>query len=221
VCYRLKRPWPTAGGATELVLDPVDFLRRLARLIPPPKMNLVRYGGAFSSNSSLRAGITPRLAPSRCGCRHAKPASGQQSAKASRAAASTLPGELTAGQLPASAVPSAPVLREQDALLPALLGPALPSEQPGELRGRYLDWASLLRRVYGEDILLCPKCGHRPMRVIAAIDDPPLVNKILVHLGLPTCRPEISKARSPPQLELDDDFGDADLDGSESEFDVN
>ena len=32
-----------------------------------------------------------------------------------------------------------------------------------------------------------------------AIDDPPLVNKILAHLGLPTGRPEISQARSPPQ----------------------
>jgi hypothetical protein len=37
---------------------------------------------------------------------------------------------------------------------------------------------------------------------------------------LPTGRPEISQARSPPQLELDDDFGDADFDGSESEFDA-
>ena len=54
------------------------------------------------------------------------------------------------------------------------------------------------------------------MRVIAAIDYAPLVEKILVHLGLPFERPVIAPARSPPQLELDedfvDDFGDSELD---------
>jgi hypothetical protein len=43
------------------------------------------------------------------------------------------------------------------------------------------------------------------------IDDPPLVEKILVHLGLPTGRPAISPARSPPQLEVADDFGASDF----------
>ena len=109
---------------------------------------------------------------------------------------------------------------DQDELLPsALLGPPLSPEQQLEVRDRYLDRASLLKRVFGEDILVCPTCGHRPMRVIAAIDDPPLVKKILDHLGLPAERPAISSARSPPQLELDDDFGDSDF--GDSELDVN
>ena len=68
----------------------------------------------------------------------------------------------------------------------------------GEVRDRYLDWASLLKRVFGEEILVCSRCGHSPMRVIAAIDDPPIVEKILVHLGLPSERPVVSPARSPP-----------------------
>ena len=135
------------------------------------------------------------------------------------AASSTLPAELTALSAPASAPPSAPVLLEQDVFLPALLGPSLPSEQRGEVRDRYLDWASLLKRVFG-DVLICPRCGHRPMRVIAAIDDPPLVEHILTHLRLPTARPEISPARSPPQAEFVDDVGDFDFADS-SEFDVN
>ena len=54
---------------------------------------------------------------------------------------------------------------------------------------------------------------------LAAIDDPPLVEKILAHLGLPTERPVIAPARSPPQLEFDDDFGDSDF--GDAEFDVN
>ena len=110
---------------------------------------------------------------------------------------------------------------EQDKPLlpPALLGPPLSPEQQLDVRDRYLDWASLLKRVYGEDILVCPKCGHRPMRIIAAIDDPPLVEKILAHLGLPSERPVIAPARSPPQLEFDDEFGDSDF--GDAEFEVN
>ena len=60
------------------------------------------------------------------------------------------------------------------------------------------------------------------MRLIAAIDDPPIVEHILAHLGLPTKRPSIAPARSPPQLEFDDDLGDFDLDDfDDSDFDVN
>lgn len=218
VCYRLKRPWPTAGGATELVLDPVDVLRRLARLIPAPRVNLVRYGGAFSPNSALRDRILPRLPKPRHTCGHARSA-GDSCDKTSDSPDSPLAAEAAAEQVGASVVLSASAA-EHDELLPsALLGPPLSPEQQLEVRDRYLDWASLLKRVYGEDILACPNCGHRPMRIIAAIDDPPLVEKILAHLGLPSERPPIAPARSPPQLELDEDFED--FDGSESEFDVN
>ncbi len=40
----------------------------------------------------------------------------------------------------------------------------------------------LIRKVYEADPLECPKC-HGPMRVIALIDDPPVVRRILEHLG--------------------------------------
>jgi len=32
----------------------------------------------------------------------------------------------------------------------------------------------------------CPNCGGA-LKIIAAIDDPPVIVKILSHLGLPTC----------------------------------
>lgn len=48
---RSKDRWPHAGGVTQLVMDPVDVLRRLACLIPPPKRNLIRYLGVFAPNS--------------------------------------------------------------------------------------------------------------------------------------------------------------------------
>ena len=229
VCYRLKRPWPTAGGYTELVLDPLDFLRRLARLIPAPRVNLVRYHGAFSSNSSLRDRIVPRVPKPRCMCGHASSASGDSGDKPSDSPESPSAAEAAVEQALVSALLSASVAPNQDTvqdepLLPALLGPPLSPEQQLEVRDRHLDWASLLKRVFGEDILVCPRCSHRPMRIIAAIDDPPLVLHILAHLGLPSERPFIAPARSPPQLEFDDEFGDSDFgdpDFDGSDFDVN
>ena len=55
-------------------------------------------------------------------------------------------------------------------------------------------WARLIRKVYEADPLECPKC-HGPMRIIALIDDPPVVQRILEHLGL--WQPEATE-RSPP-----------------------
>jgi len=55
-------------------------------------------------------------------------------------------------------------------------------------------WARLIRKVYEADPLECPKC-HGPMRIIALIDDPPVVRRILEHLGL--WQPEATE-RSPP-----------------------
>jgi len=58
------------------------------------------------------------------------------------------------------------------------------------------------------------------MRVIAAIDDAPLVEKILAHLNLPTARPEISPARSPPLLDFDGDVDDSDF-ATVDDFEMN
>ncbi len=55
-------------------------------------------------------------------------------------------------------------------------------------------WARLIRKVYEADPLECPKC-HGPMRIIALIDDPPVVRRILEHLG--RWAPEAME-RSPP-----------------------
>jgi hypothetical protein len=57
VLYRLRRPWPNERGATHLVLDPLDLLRRLAALISFPYAHQVRYHGLFANRSRMR----PRL----------------------------------------------------------------------------------------------------------------------------------------------------------------
>jgi len=55
VTYHLRRPWPNAAGATCLVLEPTDLLRRQAALVPAPYANLVRYHGIFAGRSHSRA----------------------------------------------------------------------------------------------------------------------------------------------------------------------
>ena len=70
-------------------------------------------------------------------------------------------------------------------------------------------WALLLVRIYECLPLLCPSC-EQPMRIIAFLEDPPVVEKILRHIGEPTQAPELLPARGPPQGELDfDQVGDS------------
>ena len=46
-------------GTTHVVLEPLDFIARLAALVPPPRMHLTRYHGVFAPHHALRAPITP------------------------------------------------------------------------------------------------------------------------------------------------------------------
>lgn len=57
----MKRP--SASGATSLVFTGVDFLRRVAALIPPPRVNLVRFFGVLAPNARLRALVVPATQP--------------------------------------------------------------------------------------------------------------------------------------------------------------
>ncbi len=58
-------------------------------------------------------------------------------------------------------------------------------------------WAELMRRSLGLDVLACPRCGGT-LRLIALIEDPAVIQRVLRHLGLPTDIPEAQPARAPP-----------------------
>jgi hypothetical protein len=65
-----------------------------------------------------------------------------------------------------------------------------------------LDWAALLKRVFGVDVLKCSRCLG-PMRMIACIEEPDVAKKILEHLGLPSEPLPTARAQAPPvTLEL-------------------
>jgi len=61
VRYTLRKPYYT--GQTEVVLEPVAFLRRLAAWIPPVRQNQVRYYGALASQSNDREALQHLVSP--------------------------------------------------------------------------------------------------------------------------------------------------------------
>ncbi len=67
-------------------------------------------------------------------------------------------------------------------------------------QGARIDWASLLKRVFVEDVLACP-CGGR-RRIVSDVQERSAVVAILEHLGLPAETPPSARARDP-----DDRFG--------------
>jgi len=73
-----------------------------------------------------------------------------------------------------------------------------PPEKPGDDANRpvhetpaRMGWARLLKRVFDIDLEHCPQCGGN-LKVIAAIEEPAVIVRILTHLGLP--------ARAPPRI---------------------
>ncbi len=69
VRYRLKTPY--RDGTTHIVLEPLDFMARLAALVPPPRRHLTPYHGVFAPHAALRAAVTPAGRGSRAGGRAA------------------------------------------------------------------------------------------------------------------------------------------------------
>ncbi len=55
--YQLKTPY--SDGTTHVIFEPMDFIAKLAALIPRPRVNLTRFHGVFAPNSQLRADVTP------------------------------------------------------------------------------------------------------------------------------------------------------------------
>ena len=65
-----------------------------------------------------------------------------------------------------------------------------------------LTWAQRLKRVFAIDIEVCRRCGGK-LKVIASIEDPPVIEWILGHLGGNTESADPANPdRAPPQGDL-------------------
>ena len=81
VVLKLKTPW--RDGTTHLVMSPLEFMQRLAALVPRPRLHLIRFHGVLAPNAKLRAQVVPQEAeapaqaapPAECepNCAHHRP----------------------------------------------------------------------------------------------------------------------------------------------------
>jgi hypothetical protein len=71
-------------------------------------------------------------------------------------------------------------------------------DQPARPR-RSMTWAQRLRRVFNIDIETCEACGG-PVKIIAAIEDPGVITRILNHLEEREAQERRAPARGPPGL---------------------
>ncbi len=153
--YELKTPY--RNGTTHVIFEPLDFLARLAALVPKPRVNLTRFHGVFAPNSKHRVQITPSKRGK--GRKHNTDEEGQCPSQAKRRASMT--------------------------------------------------WAQRLKRVFNIEIETCPKCGGA-VKVIACIEEPVVIGKILSHLDQKVALNELNEPavwpqpRAPPQASLFD-----------------
>jgi hypothetical protein len=173
ILIELKRP--LYDGTRAIALTPRQFLRRLASIVPPPRIHSTRYFGVFAPASKTRPKITLARPGRAKGCVDKVPA-----------------GVIDDG--------GAEEMMLADALSPDLPqgdwleGPPMPE------RPRRLDWPALLARVFQEDVTVCDKCAGR-RRVSAFIPGGRLAREVLDQLGIHGTSPPIAKARAPPHQE--------------------
>jgi hypothetical protein len=68
-----------------------------------------------------------------------------------------------------------------------------------QARPHRISWARLLKRVFDIDMQHCPNCGAGELKIIAAILERPVIEKILSHLGLDPQPPPRGRAREAGQ----------------------
>lgn len=152
--YELKTPY--RDGTTHVIFEPLDFIAKLAALVPKPRANLTRFHGVLAPNSKHRIHVTP----------------------AKRGKGSNTQGLISKKNV-----------------------------EPPENEHKEMTWAQRLKRVFNIDITICNHCGGA-VRIIATIEDPLVIQKILDHLdaksGALGCANQLPEPRGPPQARLFD-----------------
>ncbi|MFN9703419.1 MAG: transposase, partial [Planctomycetota bacterium] len=194
--YALKRRF--ADGTTAVVMTNAVLMERLCALVPPPHKHLVTYHGVLAPASGLRPTVGPRqtavgdedAAGAATGCRHGAGGGGVRQVVGADNAAT-----------PATSATAAVCRQQAERRARARL--RVP-HRGGRRRSRRqrLPWADLLRRVFGIDVLVCPKCAG-PRRVLAAIHDPAAIARVLGARGRTAAGSDPSGCRAPPAAQGD------------------
>ena len=190
IAYRLKQA-RRRGGATHRVLQPLELMARLAAIVPPPRVPLLRYHGCLGPAARRRARIAPSrdsVASAKQRCLHAGAELAKTGAERERESVSASSPNQNSNSpkndvsATAAGVPSAPS----------------PEPSPTKLARRstsYVDWATLMARTFGLDVLQCGRCSGR-LEPIAVITKTEIVERIVSHLRLPLAPEQLSDGHS-------------------------
>ena len=235
VAYRVKDVNPARGNrAKHRVMTPLEFLARLAALIPPPRYPLVRFHGVLAPRSSWRKDVVPKprpevaeacdqeVMPSPGSVARTKHSPGAKHGGGPRRRAEHNEQAIgfTLNTAAERAVEPPCVVRAAhfDMPVPIRLAPNILAVKHwdrilgGKLfaRSPRVEWATLLHRPFAVDVRQCAVCGGH-LRVLAQITDPENASRLLGALGLPTEAPPIARARDPDDM-CDDRAGVLDED---------
>jgi hypothetical protein len=191
-------------------MEPLEFLARLAALVPPPRTPLIRFHGAIAPNFPHRGAVValaPRAGiehkPQSCSTaptnREAKRPDAPPPKRCARAPDET--AKKTVEHLAAPIAACSPPAQSPSVAVnaPASRGtPDCDALRTFESAVSRIDWATLLRRVYDIDALACP-CGGR-LRFTELVTDPAEARTILQELRLPATPPPIRPAHAAPDL---------------------
>jgi hypothetical protein len=193
LALRLKTRW--RDGTTHILMERRELIDRLVPLIPPPRAHQVRYHGILAPSASQRDRVVPGEPVDEVDGERPRPG-GERSSPARHGIDQRAVSFQQAGGRSHAERPEA---------LGLTAGAPEPEDGPLQIRSvgshRRMRWAALLQRVFEVDALRCPRCAAT-MRLIVAIEDPAVAERILACLKLP--------ARAPPL-----GGGTADLDGPE------
>jgi Putative transposase len=213
IAYRIKKL--RDGRAKHRVMAPLEFLARLAAIVPPPRYPLLRYAGVLAPRSPWRRDVVPG-APQSTSSPQRPPEKGCGEEPRPKSKSRAEPPMENSGR-PSAATPtrkstpaalrSADVARDAQVAGPwqmltpnvlsvkhwsRLLGGALYAGSPR------MDWASLLRRSFEVDVLACPTCSGR-LRVRGEVTDLAMARLMLDSLEMPSVAPRLARARDPTE----------------------
>ncbi len=210
VAYQIKSPW--RPDQTHRVMEPLEFLARLAALVPPPRTPLIRFHGAIAPNFPHRGAVVA-LAPRAGVERNPQSCSGAAAKREARRPDDPPPRRCTEAPTESATatrrtLPNAACLPRAPEPTPSVTADAdAPASRAGadcdtlrtfESAISRIDWATLLGRVYDIDALACP-CGGR-LRFTELVTDPDEARTVLEALSLPSTPPPIRPAHAAPDL---------------------
>jgi Putative transposase/Transposase zinc-binding domain len=221
IAYRIKKL--RNGRAKHRIMTPLEFLARLAAIVPPPRYPLLRYHGVLAPRCSWRREIVPQPRETQPRDRRTRTQRGASPCTKSPSA-DTNSRALTCPARKKTSTPTTPPaavwVTDRRSSLQAtteasarsqvsieLLAPhVLSVKHWNRLLGGLLyaatprvDWATLLRRSFEVDVLQCARCGGR-LQVRGEVTDPGIVRLVLESLCMPTEAPRAARARDPTEL---------------------